>query len=160
MPKPKAQSKTSIRVIWLSPSNILGVEGWPACDHDEADKALYEAKIASRYYRSESGEEEVARAEALTVAKRAVNEKALVGEEAAAEEAEDVAAASEETAKEAAAAVEAAADPPPVKPAVDPQRLESAEHTAGKAADTATEARADATVAREQAATRQKSLED
>lgn len=162
MPKDKIALKksASVRVIWLSPPNVVGVEGWPACDHDEPDKVVYKAKLDSRYYRSESGEEEAAREAKRVEGKRQANESALRTEEVAAVEAEASAAASEEASKEAATAVEVAADPPPVKSAVDPQRLESAENTAAKAAGTATEAREDASAAREQADTRRKSLEE
>lgn len=66
-----------MKLIYIGdPKAIRGVEGWPACDHDEPDEALSTAKLASRLYRSESGKEQKERRAQEKAMKKAANAKA------------------------------------------------------------------------------------
>ncbi|TET95569.1 MAG: hypothetical protein E3J29_06670 [Dehalococcoidia bacterium] len=88
-----------MKLIYIGdPKWIRGVEGWPACDHDEPDEALSAAKLASRLYRSESGKEQTERRAREKVAKKAANKKA----------AQDAAMRATEAGTEAAEAIEKA----------------------------------------------------
>jgi len=87
-----------MKLIYIGdPRAIRGVEGWPACDHDEPDEALSAAKLASRLYRSESGKEQKERRDREKAAKQAANKKAA--QDAAARAAEANAEAAEVTEK-------------------------------------------------------------
>ncbi|KKM93041.1 hypothetical protein LCGC14_1212350 [marine sediment metagenome] len=85
-----------MKLLYVSKAGFLGPPApWPGSDHDEPDDALAADKIASGFYRSESGKEKKERQVATKAAKKAVNTKAAdIAEAEAAEagvEAEEVA---------------------------------------------------------------------
>jgi len=41
-----------MRLIFVPNPAVVGIEGWPACDHDEPDSKLARAKVASGLYRA------------------------------------------------------------------------------------------------------------
>ncbi len=89
-----------MKLIYVPKAGFLGPPApWPGSDHDESDEALAADKLASGFYRSESGKEIKGRQAATKVAKKAVNTKAAEVTEAAAAEALVVADEAIETAK-------------------------------------------------------------
>jgi hypothetical protein len=61
---------------WLGRIDVIGVEGWPASDHDEPDKRTAKAKLASGLYGGETAEDAAERERLNTLAKSAANTKA------------------------------------------------------------------------------------
>ena len=77
-----------MKLIYVPRAGFVGPPApWPGRDHDEPDEQAYKAKLASGYYRSESGKEIKERQAATKVAKKAVNTKAAEGAAAVAEDA-------------------------------------------------------------------------
>lgn len=78
----------STLLIWVGPD---AYPGWPACDHEEEDPALYEAKLASGLYQK-PGEDRQAELEAeRRAAKALANAQAAKAAKRVAEEAEAIA---------------------------------------------------------------------
>jgi len=98
-----------MKLLYVSKAGFLGPPApWPGSDHDEPDDALAADKIASGFYRSESGKEIKERQAATKVAKKAVNTKAAEGAAAAAEDASAEAKEAAEKAKELTVQADAA----------------------------------------------------
>ena len=77
-----------MKLIYVPRAGFVGPAApWPGSDHDEPDDALAADKIASGFYRSESGKEKKERQVATKAAKKAVNTKAADIAEAEAAEA-------------------------------------------------------------------------
>ena len=89
-----------MKLIYVPKAGFLGPAApWPGSDHDEPDEGVAKDKLASGFYRSESGKEIKERETETKVAKKVANTKVATD---AAEEAEDagvVAVEATETAK-------------------------------------------------------------
>ncbi len=95
-----------MKLIFISRNGFVGPPApWPGSDHDEPDKAVYAAKLASGFYRSESGKEIRDREAATAKAKADANAKAAANIKAEAidarAEAESAARAAERAEKKA-----------------------------------------------------------
>ena len=63
-----------MKLIYVQRAGFVGPAApWPGQDHDEPDEGIAKAKIASGFYRSESGKEEKESQAATKVAKQAAN---------------------------------------------------------------------------------------
>jgi hypothetical protein len=66
-----------MKLIYVPRNGFKGPSApWPGQDHDEPDEGVAKAKLASQFYRSESGKEIKDRAAAVAKAKVAANAKA------------------------------------------------------------------------------------
>lgn len=66
-----------MKLIYVPRAGFVGPAApWPGSDHDEPDEGVAKAKLASGFYRSESGKEIKDRAAANAKAKVAANAKA------------------------------------------------------------------------------------